>query len=320
MNLTIRPFESREDYDALERIERDVWPDDFETAEEHLFADEASKDYFSVRLMAEIDGTPVGWALTRYGYYLHEPNRYTLDGSVLTSYQGQGVGTALYNALGDVWATKDVAAYLVYVREDQVQAVRFVEKRGFENKLREPRSELDLTQFGRAQFEGALQRVADAGITLHSLTELQATDPDWKQKTWALRWPIRRDIPTNEPLTQTSMAQWEKSILQSPAFTPDGYIVAIAPNGEYIGYSHVETAAGDPTKLYTGVTGVKRAWRRKSVATALKGRVADFALAHGATRIEADNEENNPMYELNMRLGFQPLPAWLTFKKAAGEV
>ena len=160
-----------------------------------------------------------------------------------------------------------------------------------------------------------MQRVAASGIKLVSLTELQSIDPDWKYKTWALRWPIRQDIPSDEPLTQIPFEQWQTMQLASPAFDPDGYIVAIAPNGDYIGYSFIETAAGDPTKLYTGVTGVKREWRRKSVASALKVRIIDYALAYGATRIETDNEENNPMYDLNMRLGFEPLPAWLTFKK-----
>ena len=315
MALTIRPFAGKADYNALEMIDRDVWPDDFETAEEHMHADEAGKDHFGIRLLAELDGEPVGWAMSRYGYFWEAPNRYILDGSVLTSYRGQGVGTALYQALADIWATKEVAALLGWVREDQTDGLQFMQKRGFVQTQRDPRSELDLTRFERDTFAPALQRVAEHGITLYSLTELQTIDPDWKQKTWALRWPIRQDIPSEEPISQTPFEQWQKMQLNSPTFDSDGYVVAIAPSGEYIGYSYTEIALGDPTKLYTGVTGVKREWRRKSVATALKLHVIDYALARGATRIETDNEESNPMYGLNLRLGFQPLPAWLTFKR-----
>ena len=41
----------------------------------------------------------------------------------------------------------------------------------------------------------------------------------------------------------------------------------------------------------------------------------EFAQAYGAQWIETSNEENNPMLQLNLRLGFQPAPAWLSFEK-----
>lgn len=319
MNLTIRPFEGKADYEKMEHIERDVWPDEFETAEEIMHTDKANNDHFYVRLLAEVNGTPVGWATTGYGHYWSEPNRYTMNGSVLSSYQKQGVGSALYDALEKIWATKEVGALITWLREDDATSIRFAEKRRFVQTLRDARSELDVTTFEREKFAWALRKSAENGIKLHSLSELKAIDPDWKHKTWALRWPIRQDIPTFEPLTQLPYETWQSSQLESPTFNYDGYIVAVAPNGDYVGYSFIEMALGDPTKLYTAVTGVLRDWRRKGIATALKVRVIDFAKQYGATRIETDNEENNPMYDLNMQLGFKPLPAWLTFKKVVND-
>ena len=31
--------------------------------------------------------------------------------------------------------------------------------------------------------------------------------------------------------------------------------------------------------------------------------------------IETDNEENNPMYQINLKLGYEPLPAWVDYEK-----
>jgi hypothetical protein len=40
-----------------------------------------------------------------------------------------------------------------------------------------------------------------------------------------------------------------------------------------------------------------------------------FAQEIGAKFIETNNEEHNPMYQLNLQLGFQPQPADLDMEK-----
>jgi hypothetical protein len=47
----------------------------------------------------------------------------------------------------------------------------------------------------------------------------------------------------------------------------------------------------------------------------MKVRAIGFARQYGARVIETDNEENNPMFQLNLQLGFEPQPAWLDFEK-----
>ena len=64
-----------------------------------------------------------------------------------------------------------------------------------------------------------------------------------------------------------------------------------------------------------GLTGVLRSHRRRGIATAVKLPTIDFARSVGARYISTDNEENNPMYQLNLKLGFRPMPAWLDFEK-----
>ncbi len=58
-----------------------------------------------------------------------------------------------------------------------------------------------------------------------------------------------------------------------------------------------------------------RPYRRRGIATALKLRTIDYAQQHGARSITTGNEENNPMYQINLALGFQPKPAWISYRK-----
>ena len=55
------------------------------------------------------------------------------------------------------------------------------------------------------------------------------------------------------------------------------------------------------------------------IATALKLHAIRFAKKEGIELIETENEENNPMYQLNVQLGFRPLPAWVEFEKTLQE-
>lgn len=313
--LTIRPFSSAADYAALEQLDRAVWPTEYQTAEEFMHFDESMGENFNIRLLAELDGRPIGWAEARFPFWWSEAGLYMIGGGVVPELTGQGWGTALYNALLETLAPLEPQSLVAFTQEDRARAVRFLEDRGFRAELREPRSMLDVPAFDRARFAATVAAVAAAGVRIYSVSELSARDADWQHKLWEIRWPIRQDIPSAQEKKQETLDEFVRLFLSGPTYTPDGFMVAVAPDGSYIGYSIVEVSATDPHKLYTRTTGVLRAWRRRGVATALKLRIIDFARAYGATQLETDNEENNPMYQLNLALGFQPLPAWVTYKR-----
>jgi GNAT superfamily N-acetyltransferase len=67
--------------------------------------------------------------------------------------------------------------------------------------------------------------------------------------------------------------------------------------------------------LETGLTGVRRDYHRRGIAKALKSYIIEVAQRLGAQVIQAYNEENNPMFQLNLQLGFQAHPADLEWEK-----
>ena len=128
------------------------------------------------------------------------------------------------------------------------------------------------------------------------------------------------DPPTKEPLDE-----WTKGF-KGPNFLAEGWFVAVDPNidtsnynnldsGDYVGITMLGLDLALPEKMHTWLTGVVRTHRRKGIATALKDKAIELAKSRGAKRIDTGNEENNPMYDLNMQLGFKPKPAWVNYQK-----
>ena len=73
---------------------------------------------------------------------------------------------------------------------------------------------------------------------------------------------------------------------------------------------------GEVDVLYTGFTGVRREYRGRGIAMALKLRAVDYAKSHGYREIRTWNSTlNAPMLGINVRLGFVKQPVWITFGK-----
>jgi GNAT superfamily N-acetyltransferase len=91
----------------------------------------------------------------------------------------------------------------------------------------------------------------------------------------------------------------------------------VALDGErYIGLT--QFWRGEATDdLFTGLTAVRREYRRRGVALALKVHALRFARELGAPLIYTDNDSRNaPMIALNDALGFVRQPAYLSLVKA----
>ncbi|MGH2400197.1 MAG: GNAT family N-acetyltransferase, partial [bacterium] len=84
---------------------------------------------------------------------------------------------------------------------------------------------------------------------------------------------------------------------------------------EYAGLSSLfKPKVGD--WLTQGLTGVRRQFRGRHIATALKVKTVEYARDHGIREIRTWNEINNaPMLAINIKFGFVRQPAWITLAK-----
>ncbi len=73
----------------------------------------------------------------------------------------------------------------------------------------------------------------------------------------------------------------------------------------------------EPGHLLQAFTGVRREYRGRGIAMALKRKVLGYGKGRGCTWIKTWNASTNwPILALNERLGFRRQPAWSEYAKA----
>lgn len=313
--LEIRDFKKHDaEYEQIVAIHNANWPNLAFTVEEWKHDDETrNPEFLFQRLVVELEGKIVAYGDYGQPAWSYKPGKYFIRGTVHPAFQKRGIGTALYDHIWNVLVALNPLTLSAQTFENKPESVRFLENRGFESVMRYAFSQLDVCAFDQQKFSGIFEKMNAMNIKLRSFAELDDIDPDWKRNVWDLAWELIQDVPSPDPITRQPFEQWLKRF-DAPYYVAEAQFVAMDEN-HYVGYSGLWLALADREKLYTGLTGVVRSHRRKGIATAVKVRGIDYAKQRGVKFIETDNEENNPMYDLNVQLGFTPLPAELDFKK-----
>ncbi len=319
--MHIRPFSFDDaDYRAIVDIANAIEPDNPSsvTAWKH-FDSNRQKQHVFRRFVAERPaarekpGEVVAVATYGHTHWSYAPDKYFVNVQVDPEAQNSGIGSTLYDFVMGELQPREPAKLVSYTREDRPVAIRFLERRGFRQVMRIPVSRLESAAFDADSFTEKIARVEQSGIAIKTLRELSEEDADWKRKAYELEWECAQDVPTTDPLTKQPFEQFEKRTLGSPNLLPDAWFVAV-DGDRYVGLSVLWKNLATDSLLETGLTGVVRSHRRRGIATAMKVRAIQYAQENGGAAIVTDNEENNPMFQLNLQLGFEPQPAHLDFE------
>jgi GNAT superfamily N-acetyltransferase len=162
-------------------------------------------------------------------------------------------------------------------------------------------SEVDLryTDFARRAENSRIE-----GIQVVSLAELAEIDPDWKPKYVEACNASMHGMPSYTEVTPFTLDLLEKLLL-APGYAADLKFVAIQNEHEFIGVTGINPSPVNPKRFSTGATGVRPEYRRRGIAKMLKAHAIECVQRRGGSVIGTENEETNPMLELNYKLGFE---------------
>ncbi|MDE0670469.1 MAG: GNAT family N-acetyltransferase [Caldilineaceae bacterium SB0662_bin_9] len=310
--MLIRDFRFDDsDYQTLRILTEKIYPDEPTSVETLRWDDDSRPKVWWRKRVAEVDGKFAALGTVGEPFWSLQEGKVHLSVEVDPDYLNRGIGTRLFADLEALaHARGPVRRLITGTQEDKTAASDFLRERGFEVAIREPISELDLPAFDETPFVHKIQQAEASGIRLVSLADLAREYHNWQERHWQLDTAIMQDVPTPDPFSPRTLETFVRQHIGNPGFSPDVTHVAVH-GGEWVGISELYIDPSHPEVGGTGLTGVTRPWRRKGLATALKLKVLHQARTRGVRRVITDNEENNPMFQINLMLGFKAKPAWL---------
>jgi len=269
------------------------------------------------RWIVEREGRAVAMVDYHQHNRLYHPRKYFVELDVHPDCRRRGLGRALYGFVMAELAALDPWIVRVESREDMTDAARMLEAEGYRRVQRYEEWRLDLRALDLEPFRREVAARAPAGLRLASLQELSSI-PGHRRLLYELREPLLEDVPNVDTRTPATFEQFEERYFGNPHHAPEG--VAIILDGDrWVGLSEMMRTE-DPGTLQVGLTAVRREYRGRGVASALKLRVLEWAKAGAyAEAMTWVEEGNNPMLGINKRLGFRPRPAWVTWEKEVGK-
>jgi GNAT superfamily N-acetyltransferase len=268
-------------------------------------------------LLAEQGGNVAGFGTYRWSQHLDEPRVKLWIGALATEASDPALLDGLTHALEQQAQASGQTSIHAIIREDNGAQVALFQRRGYEEQMRSFGANLDARAFDFSPYEGYEQRLSRSGIHIRTLADLERETASLdllRERLFELYLEVERDSPDVGGSSVITLEDYQRENLTSSRTIPRAYFVAVSDTA-FVGLSELFQSDA-PATLDTGATVVKRAYRRRGIALALKLRAIEFARSRGARRITTGfAAHNHASVALNLKLGYLPEPSWITFHK-----
>jgi len=295
-----------EELERVVAVHNAVHADDPATAEGFVDWKRQSEDM--VWVVAVEDGRDSGAGIGLVGWHL-PPQTAIVEAWTLPDARRRGIGTALYTELLRWSADHGCVAVQTAIAEDDEPSLAWADRRGFREIGRNSRLVLELEPIE------APSVAPPAGIQITTWAER----PGIERELYEVYVEAAPDVPGEEESELGTFETWLANDMQGLSDRPEAVFVALAAN-EVVGYGKLalpHTWTGD---AFHDLIGVKRAWRGRGIAGALKRAEIAWAKERGYRRLVTQNEERNePIRRLNTRHGYLVEPGRIFLRTAIGE-
>jgi mycothiol synthase len=245
-------------------------------------------------LLAREDGGVLGSGFA--GIHAGLPERVEVLVTVPAPNRRRGAGTALYEALSTWTREHGLDAIEVVVADNDPESFSFAERRGFVEERREKGVVLVLDGLEPPTVE------PPEGVKIVTWAER----PELARGIYEVAAEASNDVPGFEDEQPEPFEDWLAHDMQGPGDRPDATFVAVAGD-EVAGYAKFSLTEARPASAFHDLTAVRRTWRGRGVARALKATQIGWAIANGYDELHTRNDERNaPIRRLNAEFGYMP--------------
>ncbi len=250
-----------------------------------------------VWLVASKGDEDAGAALAYVGWH-SKPGTGTGEAFVLPEFRGSGVGSALYRRLAEWVQERGCITLETTVAEDDAASLEWVDRRGFREVGRNSKMVLDLTSIEPPAID------PPEGVAIVTWAER----PDLARGLYEVACEAYPDVPGDEATPMDSFEEWLSKDMQGDGDRPDATFVALV-DGEVAGYAKLSLFSTETKIAFHDMTGVRRAFRGRGIAAALKRSQIAWAKQAGYEKLQTANEvRNEPIRRLNARHGYVSEP------------
>ncbi len=254
------------------------------------------------RIAVDADGHIIGSA-EAFHRENHRAGAYWIALRVAQACRRQRIGTALYNELEASARQQGAAMLRIKIKEDKTESLRFARRHGFQVAQHQFRSILDVAAFDASRFDGIIESVQAQGIRFFSFADTDG-GIGAQRRLYDLNTIVASDNPANDPGDVWLFEDFVKDVYGGDWFRPEGQIFA-ADGETWVGMAAVGEVR--PGRMHNMMTGVRREYRGRHIALALKLLAIEFCRQHNAVSIDTGNDSTNAaMLAINRKLGYEP--------------